>query len=123
MFRKVLLIDDDRDIQDLMRISAKAVAGWELIGAFSGSTGIDRAKTAAIDAILLDILLPDLDGLQVFEQLQAHPLTRSIPIILLTAKALPSDRRRLAAIGAAGIITKPFDPIAVWEQIAAVLGW
>jgi CheY-like chemotaxis protein len=67
--------------------------------------------------------MPDMDGFQVFQQLQSDPLTRSIPVILLTAKALPSDRRRFAEMGVAGVITKPFDPVMVRQQVSKFLGW
>jgi CheY-like chemotaxis protein len=123
MTRRILLIDDDQAIQDFTRVAIRKIAGWEAITATSGIGGIIQAKTEAPDAILLDISMPDMDGFQVFEQLQSDLLTRSIPVILLTAKALPSDRRRFAEMGVAGVITKPFDPVTVWQQVAKFLGW
>lgn len=123
MTKRILLIDDDQAIQDFTQVAIRKLAGWETIGATRGTEGINRAKTEEPDAILLDISMPEMDGFQVFEQLQADPLTRSIPVILLTAKALPSDRRRFAEMGVAGVITKPFDPVMIWQQVAKFLDW
>lgn len=123
MTKRILLIDDDQAIQDFTQVAIRKIAGWEAITATSGVEGITQAKAESPDAILLDISMPDMDGFQVFEQLQSDPLTRLIPVILLTAKALPSDRRRFAAMGVTGVITKPFDPVSVWQQVAKFLGW
>ncbi|WP_088889606.1 response regulator [Leptolyngbya ohadii] len=123
MTQKILLIDDDQAIQAFIQVAIRKITGWETMTADSGIEGISQARTNAPDAILLDISMPDMDGFQVFEQLQSDPLTRSIPVILLRAKILPNDHRRFAEMGIAGVITKPFDPIGVWQQVAKVLGW
>lgn len=123
MSPKILLIDDDPEIQDVTQVTIRKIAGWSVITAMTGTEGISKAKTEAPDAIILDISMPDLDGFQVFERLQSDPLTRSIPVVLLTAKALPSDRRRFATMGVSGVITKPFDPVAICHQVARFLGW
>ena len=73
------------------------------------------------DAILLDVMMPGLDGPATVARLRENPLTRDIPVILLTAKAQTSDRRRFAALGVAGTLTKPFDPMTLTDQIAAIL--
>lgn len=67
--------------------------------------------------------MPDMDGFQVYDRLRSDVTTQSIPVILLTAKVLPSDRQRFAKMGVAGVITKPFDPMTVWNQVNAILGW
>jgi CheY-like chemotaxis protein len=67
--------------------------------------------------------MPDLDGVSVVATLQANPVTRHIPVILLTARVLPSDQARFAQLGVAGVIAKPFDPLKVWQQVAAIIGW
>ncbi|WOD37033.1 response regulator [Nodosilinea sp. E11] len=123
MTKKVLLIDDDSEIQEVTQIAIRKIAGWETIAATTGAEGLSKARLEAPDAILLDISMPDMDGFQVFEQLQLDPLTQVIPVVLLTAKALPSDRRRFAAMKVAGVITKPFDPVTVWSQVEKFLGW
>lgn len=123
MTKKILLIDDDQDIQDVTQVAIRKTAAWQAIVATTGQDGMNKARTEIPDAILLDISMPDMDGFQVFEQLQADPLTQAIPVVLLTAKTLPSDRRRFAAMGVAGIITKPFDPATLSRQVSECLGW
>ncbi|HIK15956.1 MAG TPA: response regulator [Leptolyngbyaceae cyanobacterium M33_DOE_097] len=123
MTKKVLLIDDDLDIQEITQIVIRKIAGWTGISATTGIEGLQKAKTELPDAILLDISMPDMDGFQVFEQLQADPVTRSIPVILLTAKTSHSDRDRFAEMAIAGVISKPFDPVTLWQQVATFLGW
>lgn len=89
----------------------------------SGSEGLLKAKAEPFDAILLDISMPEMDGFECFEHLQADLQTQMIPVVLLTAKALPSDRRRFAAMGVAGVIIQPFNSRQVWKQVAEILGW
>ena len=67
--------------------------------------------------------VPDMDCFAVYEQLQANSVTQAIPVILLTAKVLPSDRTRFAQVGIAGVISKPFEPTTISEEVAEILGW
>lgn len=123
MTKRILIVDDDQDICRILQISLEKFAGWTTITAASGKEGLLQAQTECLDAILLDVLMPDMDGFQFFTQMQADVTTRSIPIILLTAKTLPSDRQRFAQMAVAGVITKPFNPMTIWTQVAAILGW
>ncbi|MES1024213.1 response regulator [Gloeocapsa sp. BRSZ] len=123
MTKRILIVDDDEDICKLVQIALEKFAGWTTIVAESGQEGLFIAKIQRLDAILLDVSMPDIDGVQLFTQLQADATTCSIPVILLTAKILPSDRQRFTQISVAGIITKPFNPLTIWTQIAAILGW
>jgi CheY-like chemotaxis protein len=121
--KRILIVDDEEDIRDVVRVSLEEFAGWATIMAASGVEGLQIAKTETLDLILLDISMPDMDGFQMCEELQATPETGNIPVIVLTAKVLPSDRSRLADLNVAGVITKPFDPITIWKQVAEILGW
>lgn len=121
--KQILIVDDEEDIRDVVRTSLEEFAGWRTIAAISGVDGLQRAKTEAIDAILLDISMPDMDGFQMCEELQADPQTQNIPVIVLTAKVLPSDRQRFVELNVAGVITKPFDPIIIWRKVAEILSW
>lgn len=121
MTKQILIVDDDDDIRDVVRVSLEEFGGWLAISAASGHEGLQIAKTKALDAILLDISMPDMDGFQLYEQLKIDPKTRNIPVILLTAKVLSSDRQRFAELEVAGVITKPFDPMTVWQQVAELL--
>ncbi len=121
--KRILLIDDEQDIQHLTRISLKCEANWELLSALSGREGITIAETQQPDAILLDVMMPDLDGLATLELLKANPKLKTIPVIFLTAKAQASDRRRFYTAGVQGVITKPFDTLTLASQIAGFVGW
>ena len=121
--KQILFIDDEEDIQTLARFCIELEAEWKLITASSGIEGIAIAETEQPDAILLDVMMPDLDGLQTLAKLQANPKTKNIPTIFLTAKAQASDRRRFYAAGAKGVINKPFDTLTLASQIAGFLEW
>ncbi len=123
MSKHLLVIDDEQDIRDVVQVALEEFAGWQVETAASGEEGLQKVKTSKWDAILLDVSMPDLDGLSVFEQLQADALTQTIPVVLLTAKVLPSDRRRFAEMGVKGVIVKPFNPLTVWNQVAEILLW
>ncbi|MFQ4141590.1 response regulator [Chlorogloeopsis sp. ULAP02] len=123
MSKRILVVDDEKDIRRVVQISLEKIAGWQAIMAESGQEGLLKVKTESLDAILLDVSMPDMDGFQFFEQLQADTATKLIPVVLLTAKVLPSDRQRFEQMGVAGVITKPFDPMTVWSRVAEILGW
>lgn len=121
MAKRLLIIDDDRFIRDVAEVTLRKAGGWLVTTAASGAVGIAQAQQGACDAILLDISMPGMDGFAVFEQLRADPKT--IPVILMTAKALPADLQQFTEMGFAGVIVKPFDPLAVCGQITDLLGW
>jgi CheY-like chemotaxis protein len=123
MSKRILVIDDELDIRDVVCISLEEFGHWETGSASSGELGIHLAQQGPWDAILLDVSMPDLDGFAVFEQLQLSPKTRNIPVILLTAKVLDRDRQNFHQMGIVGVISKPFDPVCVCQQVADLLGW
>lgn len=123
MTKRILLIDDEDGARRIIQFSLEAAAGWEVLTAASGMEGLDIAATEPLDAILLDVMMPDLDGPATFQQLQANSATRSIPVIMLTAKASPTEHHALAELGIAGIITKPFKIADLIAQIRAILNW
>ena len=121
--KHILLVDDEDDIREVATISLEAVGGWAVSSASSGNEAIAKALAEQPDAILLDVMMPDLDGPATFKRLQDHPETRDIPVILLTAKAQAADQRYFAALGVAGVLTKPFDPMKLSGEVSATLGW
>jgi CheY-like chemotaxis protein len=118
--KRVLLIDDEDDVREVAQLSLEMVAHWDVLTARSGAEGVLRAATEQPDAILLDVMMPDMDGLTTFSRLQASPVTQHIPVILLTAKLHPCDHQ---AVRVAAVIAKPFDPMRLPGQIASALGW
>jgi CheY-like chemotaxis protein len=123
MARKILIIDDEEDIREVAALSLETVAGWNVITANSGAQGLARAIEHQPDAILLDVMMPGMDGPTTFRELRKNPITVSIPVLLLTAKVQASDQRRFADLGVQAILFKPFDPLTLAQQISNVLGW
>lgn len=119
--KHILLVDDEDDIREVAGISLETVGGWRVSKAASGTEGIAKALADRPDAILLDVMMPDIDGPTTFGRLQAEPATREIPVILLTAKAQGADLQRFRELGVAGVLTKPFDPMALPGLIAELL--
>jgi CheY-like chemotaxis protein len=123
MTRRVLIIDDEDDIRQVAALSLETVAGWDVVLATSGKQGIERAAEEQPDAILLDVMMPEMDGPTTFLKLKANPKTSHIPVLLLTAKVQGPDQRRFAGLGVSAILFKPFDPLTLADQISDVLGW
>ncbi len=123
MTKAILVIDDEPDIREVVCLALEELGGWQPDQAGSGQEGLAKAGTQPWDAILLDVSMPDMDGVAVFKELQARPSTQAIPVILLTARVLKSDIDRFTELGVAGIIAKPFDPLQVWRDLATMLGW
>ncbi|WP_373542155.1 response regulator [Chamaesiphon sp.] len=121
--RRILVVDNETAIQEVAQISLETVAGWEVTTAGSGLEGLVVAERDRPDAILLDVMMPDMDGLDTFSRLQANPATRSIPVILLTAKVQTTDRQNYQELGIRSTIAKPFSPLELAQQIATTLGW
>lgn len=121
--RRILIVDDEEDIREVAQLTLEAVGGWEVLTAASGNEALAKAVSEQPDAILLDIMMPDIDGLTTFQQLQANPVTQHIPVILLTAKVQAADRKRFAEIGITAMIAKPFDPMMLPDLVADALGW
>ena len=121
--KRILFIDDEDDIKTLAEFCLESEAGWLMIGASNGLEGIAIAEEEQPDAILLDAMMPELDGIQTIAELQKNPKTKDIPTIFITAKAQASDRRRFYNAGAKGVINKPFDSLTLASQISGFLGW
>jgi CheY-like chemotaxis protein len=123
MTRRVLVVDDDSHIREVAGLALEAVAGWQVLPAGSGLEAVDVAGREHPDAVLLDVMMPGMDGLTTLEHLRREPATRSIPVIFLTAKTLPADHSTWSKLECAGIIAKPFDPMTLAAQMSELLGW
>ena len=120
---RILIIDDEDDIREVAALSLETVAGWEVMVASSGAQGLARAATYQPDAILLDVMMPGMDGPATFRELQKNPATAHIRVMLLTAKVQATDRSRFADLGVKAVLVKPFDPLTLSQQVAGILGW
>jgi CheY-like chemotaxis protein len=122
--RRVLVVDDEEAIREIAALSMQAVGGHDVVTASSGSEAVRLALAAPPDVILLDVMMPEVDGATTVQHLQRDERTRGIHVILLTAKVHAKDTARLGRIsGVAGIIAKPFDPMVLPRQVAEILGW
>ncbi len=110
---KVLVIDDDEDVRYVAQVSLGRVGGMTVFVASTGEEGLALARNERPDFILLDVMMPGMDGAATFQALRAEPETAAIPIVFLTAKAAASDVRRLEDLGAKAVILKPFDPMTL----------
>src|SRR5918912_4076745 len=117
---KVLVIDDEAPIRLLCRVNLEA-EGMEVIEAADGPAGVEQARTLSPDVILLDVMMPGLDGWRVAEELLLDPETKGIPIIFLTARAEFRDRARGIDIGGVDYVTKPFNPVDLASLVRSVL--
>ena len=120
MGRTMLIIDDEPDIREIVEMLL-ADAGWKVLQAASGAEGVALARAQRPNAILLDVMMPTLDGPATLGRLQADPATAGIPVIFLTAKAQRSEIERLRGLGAAGVLIKPFDPMQLPALVAGLL--
>lgn len=121
--RGILLVDDDDGIREVATMSLELVGGYTVRAASSGEEAIAMARLDPPDAILLDVMMPGLDGPSTFAVLQQDPRTRDIPVVLLTAKTQHADLLRFAELGVAGVLAKPFDPMSLPGEVARLLGW
>ena len=121
--RLILIVDDEDDIRELARISLERVGGLRVATASSGEDGIDMAASERPDAILLDAMMPGLDGPATLARLRANAATAEIPVVFLTGSVQAAERDRFAALGAAGFLAKPFDPMTLADQLRACVGW
>jgi CheY-like chemotaxis protein len=121
--KRVLIVDDEADIRAIIQGCLEEIAGWQVLTATSGETGIELAIIEQPDGILMDVSMPGIGGLAAFRKLQSDQRTEMIPVAFLTAKTLPEEQERWNALGIRGIIDKPFDPMTLVERVMDVFGW
>ena len=118
---RVLVIDDEPDVLMLCRVNLQR-AGHEVIEASNGKAGLELARGLAPDVVVLDVMLPNVDGLTLLSDLAASEATRDIPVIMLTAKTQLEDRRKAWRAGCTEYLTKPFSPIELVELVGRARG-
>lgn len=121
--KRILVIDDEEVIQVVIQACLEELAKWQVLVASSGSEGIQMARSHAPDAILLDVSMPQMDGITTCQKLQEDPGSQAIPVILLTARVESEEQVQFSLLTIAGIILKPFDAMTLAAQIAELLGW
>lgn len=117
---RILIVDDDPVILRLLQINFR-LEGYDVDAASRGDEALRRAREAMPDVVVLDIMMPGVDGFDVLRQLKEDPTSRDVPVILLSARAQDEDRRRGYALGVEEYVTKPFDPAHLVEMVRRVL--
>ncbi len=120
MKKKILVIDDETLLVDLVKIRLEA-NNYDVIAAYDGVEGLEKAKNEKPDLILLDISMPFMDGYQALQKLKENDQTKSIPVIMLTAKSQIDDVTKVADLGAADYVVKPFNPQTFLAKIHKAL--
>jgi CheY-like chemotaxis protein len=121
--KSILLIDDEETIQEVVQVGIEIESGWQVAIASSGAEGIDLAQAQQPDVILLDVMMPEMDGIDTLSQLKSNQKTSAIPVIFLTAKAQAEEKNQFQSLGVVDVITKPFNSMTLASQIAKILGW
>jgi CheY-like chemotaxis protein len=118
--RRIVLVDDEPSVRMICRFNLTA-AGMDVREAVDGSEALSTILHEVPDLVLLDVMMPNLDGWEVARALQSDPRTRELPIVFLTARAEQADRERAAELGAVGYVLKPFDPVALPSTVESIL--
>ena len=117
---KIMLVDDESDIRRIGELSLSRVGGWQVTLASSGQEALEKVSGSNPDLILLDVMMPGMDGPQTMARLRAEVDTRDIPIIFITAKVQRKEVERYLALGAVGVIAKPFDPMTLPNEVKRI---
>jgi DNA-binding response OmpR family regulator len=118
---KILIVDDELEFAEMVALRLRRTGGYEVAVAGDGAAGLLAARENKPDVILLDLMMPKLDGYQVLEQLKKSELTGSLPVIMLTASASPKTLEKLLQLGAADYVIKPFEPPDLMAKVKAAL--
>jgi len=113
---RALIIDDDRDLLALIRLTLEYTAGWEVFSASSAAAGLEMARDLVPDVVLVDLMMPEMDGYEFGRRLKSDPTTAGVSLVLLTART-ELDEVRLAEAAVAGVLFKPFQPERLAQQV------
>ena len=119
---RLLCADDEDDIRTILRVALSLDRELEAQFVSSGAEALRRARGGEFDAIVLDGMMPELDGYETCQRLKADPDTAQIPVIFLTAKSQRDETTRALALGAVACLTKPFDPLTIAGELRRALG-
>lgn len=118
--KRILFVEDEQDIQEVAQLALEAIGGYTVEVCSSGAEALDRVVEFAPDLILLDVMMPDMDGPTTLKALRKMPETANTPIIFMTAKSQAQEIQRFKKLSTLDVITKPFDPMALSDQIAEI---
>lgn len=121
--KRILVIDDEAPIREVVAASLQRLGGWKVTVAASGKEALQQVYATPPDAIVLDVVMPEMDGLTFLKYLRADSLTKSIPVVLLTANSYLFDTQLFSQMGVVLSVDKPFSPQNLVQQITDVLAW
>jgi CheY-like chemotaxis protein len=119
----VLIVDDEEDARSIAQLALQMQTDWSVLLANCGQAALTVAAAQQPDVILLDMMMPDMDGRTTLQHLKANSATRSIPVILVTAKVQPSDQCLFQELDVAAVFAKPYRPLQLADEITKALGW
>ncbi|WP_075879028.1 response regulator [Vreelandella massiliensis] len=120
MLEHILCVEDDPDIQVVARLALAAIGGLQVTLCSSGAEALERAPALAPDMILLDVMMPGMDGPTTLAALRQDPALQHVPIAFMTARVQPEEVAHYTALGACGVIAKPFDPMTLADEVKAL---
>jgi CheY-like chemotaxis protein len=118
--QRILHVDDEPDIQEIARMTLELVGGFTVHTCASGYDALEKAPEFKPDLILLDVMMPGMDGPTTYNEFLKNPVTAEIPVIFMTAKVQPQEIEQYLQMGAVGVIVKPFDPALLSEEISVI---
>jgi two-component system, OmpR family, alkaline phosphatase synthesis response regulator PhoP len=121
MSKRILIIDDEQGIRETTQVCLEITGDWEVFTASSGQEGLKLAVSEKPDLILLDVMMPDMDGLTTLKKIQSNSEIQHIPVVFLTAKAQPAEQRQFSQLKLAALITKPYDPFTLSDQLTKII--
>ena len=117
---RILYVEDDDDIRQVAQLAFEDVGGYHVDYCESGQQALERVAAFEPHLILLDVMMPDMDGIETFQRLRDQGALENVPVILMTAKVHPEEIARYREMGVLDVIPKPFDPMTVSEEIAGI---
>lgn len=120
--RKILYVEDDPDIQAVATMALEALGGYDVMACSSGEEALARVRAVTPDFILLDVMMPDMDGPATLQALRREPGLEDVPVAFMTALSRHEDLDNLLALGARGVISKPFDPMSLADRVRDLWG-
>ena len=118
--REILYVDDEPDIREIVQMALGLMPALSVSTADSGIRALQSMQESKPDLVLLDVMMPNMDGPTTLQQMRSQPELQAIPVIFMTAKAMPQEVARFRALGAAAVIAKPFDPMLLAEHVMAI---
>jgi len=118
--QKIMMVEDDPDIQSVASFALEAVGGFQVAVCSSGPQALEQVEGFAPDLLLLDVMMPGMDGPTLLEFLRARPSTAHLPIVFMTAKAQPHEVEGYKSLGALDVVTKPFSPMILSDTLLAI---